>query len=73
MTQTAAERADFACPFCPSQELYKVKQTDGTYECASCGERTHEKIIERWDELEYLAESDLPIGDIAGLLIHKND
>jgi len=73
MKKAKTNKAVFECPFCHSQEIYSVNRTDGTYECAACEERTHEKIIERWDDLEYLAETDLPIADLAGLLIQKND
>jgi len=63
------ERADFCCPECDSSEMRRVSGTDGTYECQQCGERTHEKIENAREDLEALAQSDNPAGELAALLI----
>ena len=65
----SGKRANFACPACDSSDLFRVTATDGTYECAKCGERTHEKIERHRDDLETLADSDSPAGELAALLV----
>jgi len=57
------------CPFCHYEPMKEVPRTDGTYECPSCNERTHEKIEAMRDDLEDLAASDNPASRIAGLLV----
>lgn len=63
------DRAPFVCPFCESQEIYRVTGTDGTYECYECGERTHEKVEENRDELRELAGSDNAAASLAATLL----
>lgn len=63
------ERANFSCPSCDSTEIYRVTGTEGTFECRSCGGKTHEKIEECRDDLEALARSDNPAGELASLLV----
>jgi uncharacterized Zn finger protein (UPF0148 family) len=59
------------CPFCGYDPMEEVPRTDGTYECPSCGEKTHEKIEAMRDDLEDLAASDNPASRVAALLAGK--
>lgn len=61
------KEAPFDCPYCGSQVKH-VTHTNATYECVSCGERTHEKIEERRERLEELAETDNPAAELAKYL-----
>jgi len=62
-------RADFSCPSCDSSDIFRVGNTDGTYECQQCGERTHEKIEAARQDLEDLADSDSPASKLAAKLV----
>ena len=68
MSQTQS-RPEFICHECGSDRLSLVADRDGTYQCDDCNERTHEKIERHRDDLEDLAETDLPISKIAQLLL----
>jgi predicted RNA-binding Zn-ribbon protein involved in translation (DUF1610 family) len=63
------ERADFNCPSCEGSAIFRVEGTDGTYECQACGNRTHERIERHREELAEVAECDLPVADVAQLLL----
>lgn len=64
-TATAA----FDCPACGRSAVARVEGTDGTYECRACGNRTHERIERHREELTEVAEWDLPVADVAQLLV----
>jgi len=66
---TTDERADFHCRKCKSLLLYRVVGTDGTYQCESCGFKTHAKIEDQRDDLKDLAESDNPASRVAATLL----
>jgi len=65
----SGKRADFPCPSCDSSRVFHVEDTDGTYRCQSCGERTHDKIGKNVDVLQDLADSDLPVSQVAETLL----
>jgi len=66
-------RADFPCPSCDSTDVFRADGTDGTYECRRCGQRTHERIEENREALEALADTDLPVADVAQTLVGDSE
>ena len=69
MTRATDDRANFACPNCDSSRIFRLTGTDGLYECFECCQKTHEKVEECRDDLEELASSDNPAGELAALLV----
>ncbi|WP_152436395.1 hypothetical protein [Halosimplex carlsbadense] len=63
------QRTNWPCPHCDSSDVFPVEGTDGLYRCDKCGGRTHDKIEENREALEDLAESDLPVADVAETLL----
>lgn len=49
--------------------MEKIANTNGTYECPRCQNRTHAKIEANREDLEELAEMDSPAADLAELLV----
>lgn len=64
----SGERANFDCPRCDSSEVYRVNGSD-RFKCENCGLETLEKVGNHIDELQALAESDLPASELAELLL----
>jgi len=50
--------------------MEKVANTDGTYECPRCQNRTHTKIEANREALEELAETDSPAAELAKKLVN---
>lgn len=67
------DREQTECPHCGYGRMEKVTNTNGTFECMSCEQRTHEKIEANRHDLEDLAESDSPVSRIASLLVGGSD
>lgn len=62
------ERADFDCPRCDSSDILRVNGSD-RFRCEDCGQETLEKVGKNREELEELADSDLPVADLAETLL----
>lgn len=64
----SGEQANFNCPSCDSPEVYRVGSSD-RYKCEVCGQETPKKIGLNQEKLETLAGSELPVSEIAEVLL----
>lgn len=65
----SGDQGTFPCPACGSSDVFRSDSS--TFTCQNCGQDSHEKIARNADTLEELAESDLPVSDIASLLLGR--
>jgi ribosomal protein L37AE/L43A len=63
----SGSRADWSCPQCGSDAVFHAQER--IFKCHDCGQAIHEKVGHHQDVLMELAESDLPVAEIADLLL----
>ncbi|WP_136689991.1 hypothetical protein [Halorhabdus amylolytica] len=62
-------RAEFGCPSCGSSSVFYTDPEN--VECRECGVEVYEPLAENAGDLEDLAETELPVAELADMLLEE--